>query len=82
MKSIKTLFVLFISILFMSNLFAQSYGPEKLKTIDEKLLKNKTLLIPFVEKIPSKCKDMTSWRAFNTDTKMENEWKRRIDENH
>ena len=64
----------------MSNLFAQSYGPEKLKTIDEKLLKNKTLLIPFVEKIPSKCKDMTSWRAFNTDTKMENEWKRRIDE--
>lgn len=80
MKSIKTLISLFILILFIPNLFAQTYGPEKMKAVDSKLLKNRTLLVPFVEKIPLKCKDMSGWRAFNTDTKTENEWKRRVDE--
>jgi hypothetical protein len=80
MKSIKVIISLFISILFATSIFAQSYGPDKLKSVDPKYLKNKTLLIPFVEKIPEKNKDLSGWKAFNTDTKMENEWKRRVEE--
>ncbi|MFC2113872.1 hypothetical protein ACFLRI_00830 [Bacteroidota bacterium] len=80
MKSAKTLNLLLAGIMVFSGLAAQNYGPEKVKTFDSRILKSKSLLVPIVDKVPDKCKDMSTWRSFNTATKVENEWKRRVDE--
>lgn len=79
MKHIKAIALLKIMILLPAFLFAQEFGPKKVKAFDQKLVKGRTLLILPYDKIPVKNADLNVFKAFKTDIQKEREWKRMVD---
>lgn len=81
MKIIRSAAAFLVLIVFVFSAFGQTdFAPKKIKPFDPKDLKNKVLLIPYIEKIPEANKDMSTFKGFNTATKLEEEWKRRVEE--
>lgn len=68
-----------IMVIFALSLFSQQFGPKPIKSFDNKLLKNKMLLIPEYEQMAGLIKE-DAFSAFETDKKVDAEYQRRWDE--
>ena len=80
MTILKKISATFLMMMFISGLFAQEFGPKKVKSFDIGMLKGKVLYVPFVDKVPVKVKDMSAFHQFRNQWDIEDEWKRRVDE--
>jgi len=79
MKFLKTFVLLIVVSLFTTVINAQQFGPKIIKSFESKDVKGRSLLVLPIEKIPVKNKDMSVFKEFKTDSKVEKEWKRRVE---
>lgn len=80
MKSIKAIISISISIFFVSSISGQDCNMNKPKSFESKLLRNKTIWIPTIDQIPKRLIDRTSFREFNTNSKVATEYIKRWNE--
>jgi len=79
MKFLKN-FALIIAVSLLSvGLQAQHFGPKVIKSFESKDFKGRSLLVLPIDKFPVKNKDMSVFKEFKTDAKVEREWKRRVE---